>query len=491
MGRVTTKTADITAQLASQITTDLVHEEEIRERLLELKHLKANERFRRKEAEALVEGLTQITNAKSIKAVFSATINTLRSFIPIDCACILEYNQDESFNSVVSDPPDMFSQSIAANPAFTRALDSGFVNLCNLSIAPGCEVLQGDGRDQSAVLFKLESHHFTGLLYLGNIHVGAFSQKHLTSLINFTPLMNQTIQQILYVEDLEEKVHLRTLALEQALQNTELLANERARQLTDNEILTSLGRTVQGIAHEFNTPIGICITSSSYIKQVHGAISQDLQNGSISKLTLSNYLTDVDSSVNLLMRNLNKVADYINNFKEIVVDQEFNDVRHFNLADYINSTVNTQKHLFEQTNIALKLQLDKTIELTTSPNALLQVISHLLTNVLSHAFTAEALLLQSPQLVISLRDGSEFVTLVFEDNGKGIKAAQLSHIYEPFFTTSRFKGKHIGLGLHIVYKVVTDKLYGTISCEAVEGEYCRFLIKMPKNDKVIFDLASL
>ncbi len=452
-------------------------EEEIRERMQELDRLKTDEQFRREEAEALVHGLSVITNARTIETVFSATIDTLRSFIPVDSSGILKFDQAGGFSAIVSDPPDILTQPIAANPTLLRALDRGAVNVCNLAMAPGCEGLQLNGQYHSAVLFKLESPHFIGLLYLGNIEVGAFSQKHLKSLVNFTPLMNQTMQQIFYVEDLEAKVHSRTLELEQALENTELLANERARQLTNNEILASLGRTIQGIAHEFNTPVGICITSSSYIKQCQLAIANDLHSGVISKSRLKRYLGEVDNSVDLLTGNLQKVADFICNFKEIVVEQEFDDVRLFNVADYIVSIVDTKRAHFAEANIELKLNLDSDIKLSISPNALLQVLTHLLTNTLSHAF---GLISESALLTVSLKQSKNFVTLEFNDNGKGIKKSLLDNIYEPFFTTSRFKGKHIGLGLHIVHKLVIEQLGGAIDCDAVENQYCRFVIKIPK-----------
>ncbi len=72
------------------------------------------------------------------------------------------------------------------------------------------------------------------------------------------------------------------------------------------------------------------------------------------------------------------------------------------------------------------------------------------------------------------------VALVFEyaDNGKGITPENLSKIFEPFFTTKRGQGG-TGLGLHIIYNLVNQKLQGTIKCQSQLGNGTNFLIEFP------------
>lgn len=69
--------------------------------------------------------------------------------------------------------------------------------------------------------------------------------------------------------------------------------------------------------------------------------------------------------------------------------------------------------------------------------------------------------------------------LDYSDNGKGIPAKVIEHIFEPFFTTNRQQGGS-GLGLHIVYNLVTHKLNGNISCDSSEGNGVNFIIEIKR-----------
>lgn len=70
--------------------------------------------------------------------------------------------------------------------------------------------------------------------------------------------------------------------------------------------------------------------------------------------------------------------------------------------------------------------------------------------------------------------------LVFSDNGSGIAPEHLPRIFDPFFTTRLGKGGS-GLGLNIVYNIVTDILGGNIKVESVPGQGSRFIITLPLN----------
>jgi signal transduction histidine kinase len=68
--------------------------------------------------------------------------------------------------------------------------------------------------------------------------------------------------------------------------------------------------------------------------------------------------------------------------------------------------------------------------------------------------------------------------VVFADDGKGIAPDHLGKIFDPFFTTGRDRGS-TGLGLHIVYNLVTARLQGSIAVESRLGEGTRFTIDLP------------
>ena len=70
------------------------------------------------------------------------------------------------------------------------------------------------------------------------------------------------------------------------------------------------------------------------------------------------------------------------------------------------------------------------------------------------------------------------MTVEYTDDGRGIPPENLTKIFEPFFTTKRGDGGS-GLGMHIVYNLVTQKLGGSINCESTVGIGTKFTLKLP------------
>ena len=67
---------------------------------------------------------------------------------------------------------------------------------------------------------------------------------------------------------------------------------------------------------------------------------------------------------------------------------------------------------------------------------------------------------------------------MYSDNGRGMAPEVRDRIFEPFFTTARSQGS-TGLGLHIVFNIVTRTLQGSITCESTPGKGTTFKLTMP------------
>ena len=80
----------------------------------------------------------------------------------------------------------------------------------------------------------------------------------------------------------------------------------------------------------------------------------------------------------------------------------------------------------------------------------------------------------------SIKIKSENNILTIEDNGIGMDKETQSHIFDPFYTTKRGSGG-TGLGMHITYNIVTQKLLGNIQLESEKGSGVNFIISFPKN----------
>ena len=108
------------------------------------------------------------------------------------------------------------------------------------------------------------------------------------------------------------------------------------------------------------------------------------------------------------------------------------------------------------------------------PGALAQVVTNLVNNSLMHAYQPG----EQGQLGFELRQQHDRITLCYYDRGCGMPEAVLGKIFEPFFTTAREKGG-TGLGLHITYNLVTQKLQGSIDVQSESGKGTQFTITLP------------
>jgi signal transduction histidine kinase len=83
---------------------------------------------------------------------------------------------------------------------------------------------------------------------------------------------------------------------------------------------------------------------------------------------------------------------------------------------------------------------------------------------------------------ISITQANGEIALTYADNGRGMDDATRTQVFEPFFTTRRGQGGS-GLGMNIVYNLVTQTLRGAIRCESIVGEGVMFEITFPSNIK--------
>jgi signal transduction histidine kinase len=112
--------------------------------------------------------------------------------------------------------------------------------------------------------------------------------------------------------------------------------------------------------------------------------------------------------------------------------------------------------------------------LETTPSALWQIVSNLVMNSLVHAYGPG----EHGTLQITVQRVGSTASIVYSDNGRGMPTDVRRRIFEPFFTTKRGQGGS-GLGLSIVYNLVTKTLGGTISCSSAPGLGTKFTVTFP------------
>jgi len=266
-------------------------------------------------------------------------------------------------------------------------------------------------------------------------------------------------------EHLEELVTERTAELRQAMQ-----------QLVQAEKLAALGQLVAGMAHELNTPLGNArVVASSLGTEVRN-FAAAVDAGALRRSQVATFLERSREGVELLERNAARAADLISNFKQVAVDQVSARRRRFDLRQTVEELLVTLQPQLKRTAHRIELDIPRELELDSYPGPLEQVLANLIGNSLAHGFAGiEAGLIRVRAAPL---DGDR-VQIDYTDDGVGIPEGILHRIFEPFFTTRLGQGGS-GLGLYIVYNLVTGVLGGTIRGFSDAGKGVAFVLILPR-----------
>jgi len=278
-------------------------------------------------------------------------------------------------------------------------------------------------------------------------------------------------------EELETRVEQRTALLSEA--NSELEAalshlQEAQDQIVRSEKLAALGRLVAGVAHELNTPIGNGLMAVSTLEARQREFREAIAAG-LKRSTLEQFVEDVGKAAEIATRNLNRAGELIASFKQVAVDQTSSQRRRFRLARVVEEILVALKPVIAHSGHRLDTAIDAGIELDSFPGPLGQALGNLVENALTHAFDGR----RGGRIVVAAEpaDGTH-VRLSVSDDGRGIADDHLAHVFDPFFTTCLGQGGS-GLGLHIVYNIVTGVLGGSITADTPPGGGARFVLTLP------------
>lgn len=276
---------------------------------------------------------------------------------------------------------------------------------------------------------------------------------------------------------LEIKVNLRTAELEkktrQVTESLETLAATKEKMI-DIEKHAALGQLVAGIAHEINTPLGVSVTAVSNFKDEVTKLQNDFKDNKLTKSSFKSATKKMIENSDILMKNINRAAELIASFKQVSVDQSSEFCRQFNLYQHLSDLKLTLKPQLIENSHSIKITCKKSITINSYPGALSQVLTNLVMNSLIHGFEG----VDKGVITIDATENDGQTHLIYADNGVGMSAETEKKIFEPFYTTKRAKGG-TGLGMHIVYNIVTQKLKGHISCKSEIGGGTNFFIEFP------------
>jgi len=283
---------------------------------------------------------------------------------------------------------------------------------------------------------------------------------------------------------LEARVKERTERLQNTNNQLEESLNSLAaaqEQLVHSEKMAALGGLVAGISHEINTPIGIGVTSATNIEEKMHELEEVFLSGKLTRTEFESYINHTRKALDILISNLRRASDLIRSFKQVAVDQTSDELRDIDLRSYCDEIIMSLHPKLKSTNINIKNIIPNDIHIYTNPGAIYQVISNLILNSIVHAFDKESPD-KLPEVIIDSGYSGDEVIINYSDNGKGVDEDALSRIYEPFFTTKRGQGGS-GLGMNVVYNLITTSLKGKINATSELGNGLSVIMNIPVQQK--------
>ena len=261
-------------------------------------------------------------------------------------------------------------------------------------------------------------------------------------------------------------------AAEAALRNL----RETQNSLIESEKLAALGRLVAGVAHEVNNPVGISLTVASSLERKIAIFKQTLARGDLRRSSLVEFIESNADAAAQLVANLNRAAELIQSFKQVAADRNYSDQRVFDLAELTEQVVMSLKPGLRNQNLELEVTCQPGLVMNSYPGPYGQVLTNLFLNAIAHAFPGGA----GGTVEIRISEaGPDQVEILFSDNGVGMSPDVRRRAFDPFFTTQRDQGG-TGLGLHIVYSIVTNRLGGRLTLDTEPGRGTRIRIVLPR-----------
>lgn len=277
--------------------------------------------------------------------------------------------------------------------------------------------------------------------------------------------------------NLEQKIADRTSALKasnQELLNTLATLHQYQHQIIETEKMASLGQMVAGIAHEVNTPIGLGVTASTLLQDKVQDISAAFEQKTLTSSQLARFIDESKENLGIIYRNLERAADLVSSFKQVAVDQSNENTRQFNVLQLINEVLLSLRPNLKKTTHQIQINCPDDLSVNSKPGPISQILINLIMNSLIHAFEQ----LPAGQITISVVLKQHRCYLLYEDNGCGVPEQIRKRIFDPFVTTKRGEGGS-GLGLHLVYNLVTQALNGNIKFESNLGHGVQIDIDFP------------
>ena len=223
-------------------------------------------------------------------------------------------------------------------------------------------------------------------------------------------------------------------------------------QLIQSEKLAGIGILTSGVTHEINNPL------SGIIGMAEIALEEDDPSKN------KDYIKDILTCAQ-------RIGEIVKGLKSYSRAAKKEDQSPLDLNEVLEESLKMVRLAIKPPSVEVIKKFQSVEKIQANMGEIQQVFTNLITN----AF--QAMDGNGGKLVVSTRSFKDLVEVKVTDSGMGIPQKYLNQIFDPFFTTKKL-GEGTGLGLNIVYRIVT-KYEGTIDVESKEQVGTTFTIKFP------------
>lgn len=251
---------------------------------------------------------------------------------------------------------------------------------------------------------------------------------------------------------------------------------ESQNALVANERIAGVGRMASGTAHEISTPIGNVKLTLSYIDSLWLEIEK--KHGPFKESE------NMKSSMEIVQNNVERVTKTLKILRQLSSNLRSTEREIFYLKNAILNSLKEHDDSIDELSLQVDFQSHRCPYKLYSLEPLFYLIfSNLIKNTIKHGLHPDV---NKRQVQIKVSVENESLNIFFENNGPHIKLVNLEKIFDPFFSTSKENGG-MGMGLNLVYSIVTFQLGGKISVQNTGKDYgVRFHIQLP--DILISDM---
>ncbi|BAL27132.1 sensor histidine kinase [Azoarcus sp. KH32C] len=254
-----------------------------------------------------------------------------------------------------------------------------------------------------------------------------------------------------------------------------VIDNARNRKrLIESEKMAALGVLIAGVAHEINTPLGVGLAAASMLRERSRRLAERFDARSMTQSELTHYFETTQAGTELLCQNLERIGNLIDAFRQVAVDGKTSDKARFRLRDCIDDVIRSLGDQLLAAGIPVQIDCDPALEIEGVASDWGSIFVNLIVNSLKHGFKDRA----QGSIATRIVSDAKRLRVDYRDDGCGMDATTRARIFDPFFTTDLQHG--MGLGMHLVYNLVTHRMGGNIQCDSQRGYGAHFVIEIPQ-----------